>query len=149
MYPPQCMHRGARPKVILRLNARTQNDTKFCLSAILYSACHRGEGRGERKQLESFFSCVLAGAYTTTSLVIVTLSMLLLLSEQDFQTRIQKNSLLVIVYSALFYIVIESLNLVLEKIQNIQHKSTCLAISLSFSPSIPQSSDMACHWRFP
>jgi hypothetical protein len=130
------MHRGARPKVILRgqdlrLNARTQNDSKFCLSAILHSTCHRGrKGREERAR-------VFLSLRPSRSI------------HHDFSGDSTKNSFLVIVYSALFYIVIviEALNLVLEKI--FSRNPPALQYLLSIPQSSAQSSDMACHWRFP
>jgi hypothetical protein len=57
------------------------------------------EGRGERKQLKSFLRPNRSIHHNFSG-----------------DSTVQKNSFLVIVYSTLFYIVIEAVNLVLEKI---------------------------------
>jgi hypothetical protein len=69
--------------------------------------------KGERGNSESF-AALITGAYTTTFLGMVTLSPLLLLCpskifKQGYKTNFP------LVYSALFNIVMEAVNLVLEK----------------------------------
>ncbi len=145
------MHRGARPKVILRgqdlrLNARTQNDSKFCLIAIFHSTCHRGgKGREETTRVFLFlrpsrsihhnFSGDSNSKYATVAV------------QARFFDKDTKFFFIVIVYSVLFYIVIEALNLVLEKI--FSRNQPAWQYILSIPQSSTQSSDMACHWRFP
>ncbi len=103
---------------------------------------------GERGNTENFCS-LSAGAYTTTFLVMVTLYVTVAVPKQDFQTRKQKNSFLVIVYSALFNTVIEALNLVFEKyLTEIQLPGNITQL-LSIPQSSTQSSGTARPWRFP
>jgi hypothetical protein len=108
------LHRGAPPKVNLRgqdlrLNTRTENDSKFRLNSILHSPYHRGgKGREETARVFLFLWSIHHNFSGDSNSEYATVAV-----QARFLDKDTKNSFLVIVYSALFYIVIEALNLVL------------------------------------